>query len=190
MPLGLPTHSGPLYSAVLEALTRDQTGPSKPRALPMERIYKPGRPSDLSTSPRASEVYAGSAARGRPVCQLAPIELAPIEPTMIMSDRARYDATVSISCWYYAHDVDTAAWQPVREEVELDVALLVAALTYPGSLYADMSGRRTGLDGGCLDRARWSHRHVRWPRRDEPRVMQVIHTFRASCEFAAPYFAG
>lgn len=190
MPAGLPTSTAPLERALVAALTTDVTGASKPRALTTAHLFTLAKPGDtLGPGPRSDEIYGGSAAsagRGRPQVGIRPIRVEPIDPTLMMTDRVRYDATIVIVTWYYAHDVNTTAWRQAVDAIAEDMRVLPAALCYPSALYTDPDGDRTGLDSGCLDWSRWSHEVSRGPRRDDPKVLQVTYTFRASLEMTAP----
>lgn len=182
MPLGLPRSTAPLYDAIVAALTTDQTGDSRPLALPTDRLYTLGRPADFLDGAKARNVFGGVGKRGRPRCWVAPIQLTP-DVALQMSDRRRYEVSVEIRCWYWTHEINTAAWRAVVDEIHADAALLGPALCYPSAIYAAPDGTRTGLDGGAVMTI--EHRPI-VPLPSEPRVLQATYVARASIELTAP----
>lgn len=171
-----PSDTSPLFEAVKRALTK-WTG--QPRAVPRSNLFLYGRPADMLKAPRPGEVFR------RPRCFLNIVDR-PIDPFMQMTDRRRVEATISIWCWYYGHEIHGAEWEAAMTRARADVQHVSQALTYPGALYLDHLGRSTGLDGYSLREDGDRHRiEGPRPRANTPRIIEVAHTFRAECELTS-----
>jgi hypothetical protein len=173
--VSFPSNTTPLFDAVVHALTR-HTG--QPDCLSPDRLFTLGRPADLTIAPSPSAVLS-------PRCFVAPIAERVLEPRLRMSNRERIEATVSIRCWYYAHDLYSTQWRETMARIADDRRRLPAALTYCDALYTAPDGTRTGLDGGSLAPDRWESIGPE-PERGQPRVYRVLYTFRANVELARP----
>lgn len=176
--MALPTSTEPLRLAVLHALT-SPTG--KPRAIQPGLLYEPAL--DAQGSVRAG------APKATPSVYVVVRDHAPDPDSLGLegSSIRRESVLVEITCSYWSgNPTSRSEMGETLARIEADRQRLLGALLYPEALRYDPDGQDAGLDGGSL---RWDGYSSTGPAplpvpSGSPRVLQVVHRFRAKVELS------
>lgn len=170
----LPKNTVPLLDAVVTALTKERGGV---RALPADKLFEFGAPSDATTLRNKPMVWVS----------VRDHRVNSTEPTM--HSRLDMDVTVVIDTYYWAgSEVSYKEMLAQLKRVEESRALLFAALTYPGALATDSEGRDTGVAGHSLraDANRYRCVGPDLIPNGTQRLLRLTHQFTASVELLQP----